>query len=59
MADTRLEEVLVDGVPHQAVVDGGAGDAFEQIDGLVVVAFEGGQIGDLEEILVGEPATAR
>jgi hypothetical protein len=48
MADAGLEEVLLDAVPHQVVVDGLLGDLLVVLDGFVVVAFEGGDVCDLE-----------
>lgn len=52
MADTGLQEVVFDGPLHQVVVNRRPANSLVMLDGLVVVAFEGCQIGHLQEMLV-------
>ena len=53
VADAGFEEVIFDGPFHEVVGDAGLGDFFVVADGFVVVAFEGGEVGDFEEEFVG------
>lgn len=52
MADAGFEEVVFDRPFHEVVVDGGFGDFFVVFGRLVVVARDGGEVGDFEEELV-------
>lgn len=54
VADASLEEIVLDRPLHQVVVDGRLADTLVLLNRLVVVALDGGQIGDLEEVLVCE-----
>jgi hypothetical protein len=54
MAQAGFEEVFFHGPLHEVVADGGFGDALVVGDGFVVVAFEGGDVGEFEVEFVGE-----
>lgn len=56
MADSCFEEVVFYGPFHQLVADGRAGYFFVVFDRFVVVALEGGEIGDFEVEFVGQSA---
>lgn len=54
MANTGFEEVVLDRPLHQMVVHRGLADLLILLDRLVIVTFDGGKVGDLEEVFVGK-----
>lgn len=54
MTYASLQQVLLDGPAHQIVVHRAPRHLLVQLDGLVVVAFHGREVGRLEEQLVGQ-----
>lgn len=48
MAYAALQEVILHGPFHQVAVDGRLGDLFVVLNRFVVVALEGGEVGDFE-----------
>lgn len=54
VADACLQQIVLHGPLHQAVVDGLSANALVVVDALVVVPFQGGQVCHLQEMLVGE-----
>lgn len=56
MADSCFQEVVLHGPFHQLVADGRPGYFFVVFDRFVVVALEGGEVGDFEVEFVGQSA---
>lgn len=52
MADASFQEVVFYGILHQVIIYGGFGDTLEVLDRFVVITLEGGEVRDLEIILV-------
>jgi hypothetical protein len=48
LANAGLEKIVLDGIPHQIVVNGLLSNLFILLDSLVVIAFDGGSVGDFE-----------
>lgn len=55
MANASFEEIVLDRPLQQIVIHGRLADFLVLLDRLVIVAFEGGQVGDLEEVFVCKP----
>lgn len=58
MADSCLQEVVFHRPLHQVVVDGRLAHLLVLLDRLVVVTFDGCQIGNLEVVLIRETGSA-
>jgi hypothetical protein len=55
MADTCLQEVVLDRPLHEIISDGRPADSLVILNGLVVVSLEGSQIRNFQVVLVREP----
>jgi hypothetical protein len=52
MAYAGLQEVILHGPFHQVAVDGRLGDLLVVLNPFIVVALEGGEVGDFEVELI-------
>lgn len=59
VADACLEKVLLDAVAHEIAVDGLVRHLLVVVNGLLVLAVQGGNVGYLEPELVCEATTGR